>query len=191
LTDKQRIFIKEYLIDKNATRSAIAAGYSAKNASEIGSKLVRKSGVRAAIEVGLAEQTARIQKRAGRFEVTRERIISELALMAFADIDEYVQVTDRGVRIIATKDRRKKRGRAIKRITESTSLNGGSQGLELHDKKGALDSLAKMCGWVTEKVEHTGKDGGPIASTLVSMTPEERRAELEALRKAREISGDE
>ena len=42
LTAKQRIFCEEYVIDWNATRSAIAAGYSEKTAQVIGSENLKK-----------------------------------------------------------------------------------------------------------------------------------------------------
>ena len=42
LTAKQRIFCEEYVIDWNATRSAIAAGYSEKTAQAIGSENLTK-----------------------------------------------------------------------------------------------------------------------------------------------------
>ena len=40
LTDKQKTFCEEYLIDLNATKAAIRAGYSEKTAKQIGSRLL-------------------------------------------------------------------------------------------------------------------------------------------------------
>lgn len=42
LTDKQRKFCEEYLIDLNATQAAIRAGYSEKTAQEMGSENLSK-----------------------------------------------------------------------------------------------------------------------------------------------------
>lgn len=42
LTDKQKIFCEEYLIDLNATQSAIRAGYSEKTAKQIGTENLSK-----------------------------------------------------------------------------------------------------------------------------------------------------
>ncbi len=53
LTPKQRIFIAEYGCDSNATRAAIAAGYSSNRpdrAGEIGYQLLQKTPIREAIE---------------------------------------------------------------------------------------------------------------------------------------------
>jgi len=53
LTDKQKRFCEEYVIDWNATRSAIAAGYSENTAKEIGCQNLTK--------VNIAEYIAEIQ----------------------------------------------------------------------------------------------------------------------------------
>jgi len=50
LTAQQRIFVAEYLKDRNATQAAIRAGYSAKTAEQIGYQLLQKTSVAAAIE---------------------------------------------------------------------------------------------------------------------------------------------
>jgi phage terminase small subunit len=49
LTAKRRHFVDDYLIHGNATRAAIAAGYSAASAGSIGSELLTMPNVRAAI----------------------------------------------------------------------------------------------------------------------------------------------
>jgi phage terminase small subunit len=59
LTSKQVRFAEEYLVDMNATRAAIRAGYSEKTASRIGPELLGKTWVREAVEVRLAEVTTR------------------------------------------------------------------------------------------------------------------------------------
>jgi phage terminase small subunit len=53
LTPKQDMFVREYLIDLNATQAAIRAGYSAKTAEEQGYQLLRKTSVAAAIQAGM------------------------------------------------------------------------------------------------------------------------------------------
>jgi phage terminase small subunit len=60
LTDKQKAFAHEYMVDKNATKAAIRAGYSKKTASSQGERLLRNAEVRAAVDAGLqrlAEET--------------------------------------------------------------------------------------------------------------------------------------
>lgn len=50
LTDKQKRFVDEYLIDCNATQAAIRAGYSEKTAEVIGSRLLRNVKVSEVIQ---------------------------------------------------------------------------------------------------------------------------------------------
>lgn len=69
----------EYLIDLNATQAAIRTGYSAKTAASQGARLLKQSGVARAV------QTAQ-QARAVRTEITQDRVLQELARIAFFDI---------------------------------------------------------------------------------------------------------
>lgn len=66
LTEKQKRFAEEYLIDLNATQAAIRAGYSPKTAYSIGEQNLRKLEVRAYIDARLAkvrsEKTADAQE---------------------------------------------------------------------------------------------------------------------------------
>lgn len=78
LNPKQAIFVREYLIDKNATKAAIRAGYSAKTADRIGPELLGNSCVEAAVNKALIKQQERT-------EVTADRVLRELAAIAFAD----------------------------------------------------------------------------------------------------------
>ena len=57
LTDKQKKFVEEYLIDLNATQACIRAGYSPKYADREGHKLVENSRVSEAIAESMAETT--------------------------------------------------------------------------------------------------------------------------------------
>ena len=50
MTNKQKAFISEYLVDLCATKAAIRAGYSAKRADAIGHENLRKPEIKAAIQ---------------------------------------------------------------------------------------------------------------------------------------------
>ena len=45
LTEKQKRFVQEYLVDLNATQAAIRAGYSEKSAARIAVELLNKTQV--------------------------------------------------------------------------------------------------------------------------------------------------
>ena len=61
LTDKQRRFVEEYLLDLNATQAAIRAGYSKKTADVQGPRLLGNVRVAAAIAEGKGERTERTE----------------------------------------------------------------------------------------------------------------------------------
>jgi phage terminase small subunit len=62
------IFVAEYLVDLNATRAAIAIGYSKKCAHMQGSRLLRN--------VKVAEEIERkIRKRVGKLDISRDRVL--------------------------------------------------------------------------------------------------------------------
>ena len=61
LTDKQRIFVDEYIIDFNSTRAAKAAGYSEDSAANIGSENVRKPYIAKAIDEAIADRRKRLR----------------------------------------------------------------------------------------------------------------------------------
>lgn len=84
LTDRQRRFVEEYLVDLNATQAAIRAGYSKRTAASQGERLLRHVEVAAAVR---AAQDARSK----RTEVTQDRIVRELWGMAMADTNELVE----------------------------------------------------------------------------------------------------
>ena len=60
LTAKQNIFVAEYLIDKNATRAAKAAGYSEKTAYSIGIENLKKPAIEQAINQQIENQRQRV-----------------------------------------------------------------------------------------------------------------------------------
>ena len=83
LTEKQKRFVDEYLIDLNATQAAIRAGYSVKTADVQGSRMLGNVKVQQAI----AEQMAERSKRTG---VNQDRVVLELAKIAFVKMSDIV-----------------------------------------------------------------------------------------------------
>lgn len=75
LSDKQKRFVEEYLIDCNATQAAIRAGYSQKRASELGYQLLQKTTVQQTIQKAMDE-------RAKRTEITADYVLQGLKTVA-------------------------------------------------------------------------------------------------------------
>lgn len=82
LTDKQRRFISEYLVDLNATQACIRAGYSAKNADKIGPELLGKTRVAEEIREEIA-------KRSKRTEITQDYVLKSLKEIADKEASDF------------------------------------------------------------------------------------------------------
>lgn len=83
LSEKQKRFCAEYLIDLNATQAAIRAGYSINTADVIGCENLTKPNINKEISKAMAERS----KRTG---VNQDRVVLELAKIAFVDITDVV-----------------------------------------------------------------------------------------------------
>ena len=100
MTEKQKIFADEYLIDLNATRAYKVAYPRVKNddiAAANASRLLRNAKVAAYI-------SERMQERQKRTEVTQDRVIEELAAIAFAKATDFVQISHGNVILTDTFD---------------------------------------------------------------------------------------
>ncbi len=75
LTPKQAAFVREYLVDMNATRAAIRAKYSKRTAEQQGHRLLRNAGVAKAVASAL-------QRRAERLELTQDTVVRGLLIEA-------------------------------------------------------------------------------------------------------------
>ena len=146
LTDKQKKFIDEYLVDLNATQAAIRAGYKEKTAYRTGAENLRKPQIQIEIQ-------KRIQERQQRTEVTQDMVIRELAAIAFARATDYVEIRSNGecgtVIIKPTTDLSNQQIRAIAGIKE------GANGIEikLNDKEKALELLGRHLGMWNDKLD--------------------------------------
>lgn len=153
LTDKQRIFCEEYLIDFNATRAAIAAGYSEKTARKIGSENLTKPD----IQNYLNQKREEISKR---HDVTMDRIIQEYAHIAFQDTAELFD----GSVLKEVSELPEHVTRALSEVTVQSVKSFGEGDnkkiaevikVKSHDKKGALDSLTRILGGFEKDNEQT------------------------------------
>lgn len=149
MTPKQERFVQEYLIDLNATQAAIRAGYSKKRADAIGYDILRKPEIQAAIQEG--------QKRiAHNLGVTAERIVTEYARIAFADMGALADWNARGMTIRPSNEIVPDQTAAIQEVVLTPAKDGGiSIRIKLHDKIRALDSLARHLGMFEDKVNVT------------------------------------
>lgn len=155
LSAKQQRFVTEYLIDMNATQAAIRAGYSAKTAGAIGAENLKKPQISEAIENarrGVEQRT----------EVTLDRVINELAAIAFADPRDAVRwgkdvyqtesddgtiIRSSGVELIDSDQISHQIALAISEV--SNTRNGVA--VKFHNKVQALTMLGKHLGLEDKK----------------------------------------
>lgn len=148
LTEKQKRFADEYLIDLNATRAYRAAYPHVKKdetAAQAGSRMLRNVKVAKYI-------SERMQERQERTEVTQDKVIMELACIAFAKITDYISISDEILQIKDTEDLTDKQVRAIAGIKETK--NGIE--IKLNSKEKALELLGRHLGMWNDKVEISG-----------------------------------
>lgn len=187
LTAKMIRFAEEYIVDLNAGAAAIRAGYSENTAYEMGYENLRKPQIAEMIQQMMEERSKRT-------EITADMVLKEYAKLGFSNITDYLKVvnepfevdgkelTTQAVQIFETDkiDRSKLDAVAeIKQTKEGISL-------KLHDKKGALDSIARHLGMFVDNVNT--KVSGGLNNTnqdLSNMTPDERRARIDELNKRR------
>jgi len=138
MNHRQRRFAAEYLIDADRAAAAVRAGYRPRRAAQQGCLLMRNA------EVGYAIALAQ-RARSRRTGVTRERVLLELARIAFADLGRLVEWSGTGA---AVKDLAALGDDEAAAIAELKS--GGGEGrrvaLGLYDKGAALELLARQCG---------------------------------------------
>ena len=153
ITPMQWRFIDEYLIDMNATRAALRAGYSPRGAQQYGAVLLRRPAIR-------DEIAARIAARSRRTGITADRVLEELARIAFANLMDTMRPGEGGDLVaefgrlgrdqaaalveVTVEDGRRKDGRAVRRIR-----------FKLADKLGALVALGRHLGMFVDKLQVT------------------------------------
>lgn len=201
LTPKQRAFVREYLIDLNATQAAIRAGYSEDTARAIGAENLTKPDIASAIE-------AAMKSRAERTDITADRVLKELAKIGFADIRKAVKwqsamiteednpdggdiaviktVVTNTVQMVASDELDDETAAAIAEVSQNAT---GGVKIKLHDKRAALVDIGRHLGMFKDRVEHTGKDGGPIEMREVSDLDRAKAMAFLASKAKREVSG--
>lgn len=159
LTARQQLFCDEYLIDLNATRAAVAAGYAEKYAHTNAAKLLQNTTIAAYI-------LEKKKERSKRLEITQDAVLQELAIIAFAKATDYARVVEKDVMAVIDGEEvpvLDNNGNPVKhRFVEPTLtselteeqkkalavIKEGRNGIEIksHDKLRALEMLGRHLG---------------------------------------------
>lgn len=149
--DMQAAFVDEYLIDFNATQAAIRAGYAPKSAGEQGCRLLKKRKIADAVARAIAERS----RRTG---ITADRVLRELARVAFVNPSDVIDFDTGTVKASAGAD-----DLAAVASCKVKTMSMGDEGdmvereIKLNDKIKALDLLGKHLGMYPEKGSNSTK----------------------------------
>lgn len=158
ITAKQKRFVNEYLVDLNATKAAIRAGYSVRTARAIAAENLTKPYIQKQIQKEMADRAARI-------EVTQDKVIRELGCIAFANIFDYLKIQDNKIVILNMEQIPLAALPAIAGIKETEC----GVSFRLCDKLRALELLGRHLGMFKDKVEISGS----LENPFVGLTTEE------------------
>lgn len=161
LNARQKSFVAHYIIDRNASKAAIAAGYARKGSNGTGSYLLSIPHIRAAVDKELL-------KLAANTELTAQMVLDEIKKLAFVDntavfkedgsLLPFADMSDANRKSIVgmeTDEIFAGRGAGRKKI-------GVARKIKNADKLRALEMLAKHFKLLTDVTELSGKDGGPM-----------------------------
>lgn len=171
MTDKQKLFVDEYLIDLNATRAYKTVYKNVRSedaARACSSKLLTKANIKEYVD-------KRMKDREKRTEITQDKVLAELAQIAFANGTDFAKVVKKQVikedgsvmldpvtgepiyyktvDLELTENLSKDKKKAI------ASIKMGKHGIEVGtcDKVRALELLGRHLGMWNDKMEIKGE----------------------------------
>lgn len=169
MTKNQKIFVDEYLIDLNATRAYKTAYPNIKNdvvAATNGGRLLRNAQIKIEIE-------KRMKEREKRTEITQDKVIKELANLAFTDRIDIVTITSGRVIIQNFDDLTIEQRACIAGVKETKF------GIEVlfYGKEKALEMLGRHLGMFNDKIEVKGE----LETGVQNLTDEELSTQIAIL----------
>jgi len=173
LDDRQAAFCREYIYDFNASRAAREAGYAPGTVRGHAHALLQNVAIRQEID-------RLIRERAERTLVTADRVVLELAAVAFSTHDDYVVTADGeleladGVDPLASRAVASVRKRVKNRRRGDAQADGIDTEFKLWNKLDALRLLMKHLGMLDRRVTVVGDPAKPVAvdvrTTSLSLT---------------------
>lgn len=197
LSERDRLFIHEYLVDLNPKEAALRAGYAKATAiTHAYIWVARREGPNAKPLVFDAVQRA-LASRVQKADDTTQRILDELKAIAFVNTSDVVEWGQRELMIgfddegrklppdqlpdavvvrtekapfVAPLDSRDLPPHVRAAVSEVSLTRDGGLRIKLHDKNAALDKLARMHAMYKDQMALTGPGGVPLPGTVVNIT---------------------
>ncbi len=158
---RYELFAREYVIDLNGTRAAIAAGYSEHTAGVTASQLLTKPKIQRIVQ-------QLISKRASKLDLKAEKVAEELQRMAFSNMLDFMEIDEQGRPVgLNLANITRDQAAAIQEITEDTTGGTGDgerrlilrTKFKLADKGKSLELLGRHLGMFQDNVKVTGLEG--------------------------------
>ncbi len=175
LTEKQKIFCREYVIDWNGSRAARKAGYSENTAKEIASENLTKPNIKAYI----AHLKENIEETVG---ISKIMILNELKKLAFSSIGdlhvdwitrkEFNELSEEQKSCIQVIDTKIKTEYEYDQVTkEKEPISVEYINIKLFDKPKSIEIINKMMGYdVPVKIDLSNSDGSLNQLPIISLS---------------------
>ena len=147
MTPKQEAFVREYLVDLNASAAYLRAGYKTGNANVLGPRMLANAGIQEAIQAGMDARASRVQ-------ITADQVLQNIIDIGQRCMQRWPKMVGQG----------KNREQATEWVTTEEGEEVLAHVFEF-DSQGALKAqelLGKHLKLFTEKTEVTGANGGPV-----------------------------
>ena len=147
----------------NARLCAIAAGSKKSAASTLASLWLKDESVQRAIQRHMDDHMAV-------FDITAERIMREIAMMAFSNMADYLTPSPDGSFFVNWSDLTREQAAALAEVTVDEYVEGKGENAQrvkkvrfkLADKSKNLELLGRWRKLFTDKTELSGPDGAPL-----------------------------
>jgi phage terminase small subunit len=176
LTRRQEAFARNYLVSLNATEAAKLAGYSSKTAKAIASTLLTNVNVAAALK-------RERERLADRYEVNIDRVVRELARIAFSDMRDFMKPGPDGSPVLDFSALTPDQSAVLQEVTVEEFKDGRSDQRQVRRTKfrkeskiAALELLGKYLGMFKERVHHDHNHQHTVLGTILREIDEESRA---------------
>ncbi len=142
MNPRHRLFAEKYVICGNIADAYMASGFNSKNrtsASAAGTKLLTREDVRAYIQ-------EMQDRRSQRLEITADRVLQEVARLAFATVGDVSEWKDNQLKVKNSEDIDDNWMAAIAEVSETRSRGSSVLSVKMHQKSKALGILMKHLG---------------------------------------------
>lgn len=162
LPARQREFVRRYLLHRNASRAMREAGYTSKNPNVDSSKLLANPSIQEII--GFFEKKAQ-----EKFEIDQERIINELAAIAFGSAGRVMDWDEKEMRFIHKADLTERELAFVDSISVEDTKYGTTRKMTTlaGQKTKALELLGKHIGMFGEKNAGSGSNSDARKNAII------------------------